>query len=163
SPHEGVIIGCSWVPGRWPGKNGLEFKRVSDRVRFHLPGEFSSLTLMAWVRFDALPHRLNSLMMTHPRAAGGPHWHLSARGRVRRCVEGGGEKGNANYLPHRVFQPFRFGQWTHLAVVYDGDGETVTHYVNGQPVALEATRFDAPLCIRDAELGNWNVGNRKNE
>ena len=82
SPHEGIIIGCSWVPGRWPGKNGLEFKRVSDRVRFHLPGEFSSLTLMAWVRVDALPHRFNSLLMTDGWDEAAPHWHISADGQL---------------------------------------------------------------------------------
>lgn len=36
--HNGVIVGCSWVTGRWPGKQGLEFKQVSDRVRFQVPG-----------------------------------------------------------------------------------------------------------------------------
>src|SRR5439155_7460122 len=60
-PHDGVIVGCSWVTGRWPGIQGLEFKRVSDRVRFRVPGEFDPATLAAWVRVDALPNRTNSL------------------------------------------------------------------------------------------------------
>src|SRR5262249_13654867 len=46
-PHDGAIVGCSWVTGRWPGKRGLEFKSVSDRVRFNVPGTFSSVTLAA--------------------------------------------------------------------------------------------------------------------
>jgi CheY-like chemotaxis protein len=32
-PHDGAIVGCSWATGRWPGKQALEFKQVSDRVR----------------------------------------------------------------------------------------------------------------------------------
>src|SRR5262249_7346381 len=44
-PHDGTVVGCAWATGRWPGKQGLEFKQVSDRVRFHVPGEFDSVTL----------------------------------------------------------------------------------------------------------------------
>jgi hypothetical protein len=62
--HNGTIVGCTWTTGRWPGKRSLEFKQVSDRVRLHVPGEFDALTLMAWVRADALPNRFNALFMT---------------------------------------------------------------------------------------------------
>jgi hypothetical protein len=161
--HDGAIVGCAWVPGRWAGKDALEFKRVSDRVRFHLPGEFRSLTLMAWVRVDALPHRFNSLMMTDGWEAGAPHWHIGDEGHLALGVQGGRGKGGWNYTTHRVFQPYRLGQWTHLAVVYHGDEERVTHHVDGEPVADEPTRFSTPLRIKDAELGNWNLGSRRNE
>src|SRR5262249_22697037 len=39
-PRDGAIVGCTWAAGRWPGKQALEFKRVSDRVRLHVPGEY---------------------------------------------------------------------------------------------------------------------------
>src|SRR5207302_411529 len=61
--HDGVIVGCNWDTGRWPGKRGLEFRQVSDRVRFTVPGELDALTLVTWVRVDSLPNRFNSLMM----------------------------------------------------------------------------------------------------
>jgi hypothetical protein len=162
-PRDGAIVGCTWVGGRWLGKDALEFKRVSDRVRFRLPGEFASITLMAWVRVDSLPHRFNSLMMTDGWLAGAPHWHIGDNGVIALGVQGGRGKGGYNYDSPRVFTPERFGQWTHLAVVYDGDEEQVTHYVNGRAVASEALRFDTPLRIGDAELGNWNLGSRRNE
>jgi hypothetical protein len=162
-PHDGAIVGCSWVQGRWPGKEGLEFKRVSDRVRFQLPGELVSLTLAAWVRVDALPHRFNALMMTDGWYTGAPHWHIGDEGHIALGVQGGRGKGGTNYVTHRVFQPFRLGQWTHLAVVYDGEKERVSHHVDGECVLDEPTRFDTPLRIKDAELGNWNVGTRRNE
>jgi hypothetical protein len=163
APHHGAIIGCAWAPGRWPGKDALEFRRVSDRVRFHLPGEFRSLTMMAWVRVDALPHRFNSLMMTDGWAPGAPHWHISDAGRIALGVQGASGKGGHNYTTYPVFQPFRFGRWAHLAVVYDGDGDRVLHFVDGEKAAEEATRFDTPLRILDAELGNWDLGPRLNE
>src|SRR5262249_55174438 len=65
-PLDGAVVGCAWGNGRWPGKRGLELKRVSDRVRLHIPGEFNAITLAAWVRPDALPNQNNSLFIAHP-------------------------------------------------------------------------------------------------
>jgi hypothetical protein len=155
--HDGAIIGCSWGAGRWPGKDGLEFKRLGDRVRFRVPGEYQSLSLAAWVRVDALPNLHNSLMMTDGWEPGAPHWHIGANGSVRLGVQGRGRKGGANYVTAPIFTPDRLGQWVHLAVVYDRANRRVTHYVDGQSVFRDATRFDLPLCLGNAELGNWNA------
>jgi ferric-dicitrate binding protein FerR (iron transport regulator) len=160
-PHDGSIIGCSWVTGRWPGKQALEFKRVSDRVRLHVPGEFEALTLAAWVRVDALPHRYNALFLTDGWDEGAPHWHVGESGVIALGVHGHNQKGNYNYTTPRVFTPDRLGQWTQLAVVFDRAGRQVTHYVNGKPVKQEPLRVDQPLHLGDAEIGNWNVGERK--
>src|SRR5262249_34933074 len=118
-PHDGAIVGCAWVAGRWRGKQGLEFKRVSDRVRLHVPGEFDSLTLAAWVRVDALPNRFNSLFMTDGWDDGAPHWHISAEGKIALGVQGPNKKKGANYVTAPIFTPERLGEWTHLAVVHD--------------------------------------------
>jgi hypothetical protein len=160
-PHDGAIVGCAWVAGRWAGKQGLEFKRVSDRVRFHLPGEFDALTLAAWVRVDALPNRFNSLMMTDGWEEAAPHWHLGSTGKVELGVQGRkGQKG-VHYLTPVVFTPERLGQWCHLAVVHDRGAGLVTHYVDGQPIRQEALKLDVALRLGDAEIGNWNVGVRR--
>src|SRR5262249_2316754 len=74
--HNGAGVGCWGVGGRWAGRQGLEFKRVSDRVRLHVPGTFDSLTLMAWVRVDGLPNRNNSLLMADGWPEGGLHWQI---------------------------------------------------------------------------------------
>lgn len=155
--HDGTIIGCSWGTGRWPGKDGLDFKRLGDRVRFRVPGEYASLSLAAWVRVDALPNLHNSLMMTDGWEPGAPHWHIGANGSVRLGVQGRGRKSGANYVTAPIFTPDRLGQWVHLAVVYDRANRRVTHYVDGQSVFRDSTRFDLPLHLGDAELGNWNA------
>jgi hypothetical protein len=161
-PRDGAIVGCSWAVGRWAGKQGLEFRRVSDRVRLHVPGEFESLTLMAWARVDALPNRFNSLMMTDGWDEGAPHWHISGEGTVELGVQGPNRKGCVHYYAPDVFTPDRLGQWTHLAVVYDRDGGFVTHYVDGRPVQEEAIKLDIPLRLGDAEIGNWNIASHRN-
>jgi hypothetical protein len=157
-PHDGAIVGCSWVTGRWPGKQGLEFKRVSDRVRLNVPGEFDALTLMAWVRVDALPNVNNSLFMADGWPEGAPHWQIGSTGTLILGVKAPAKTRNPHYHAPDILQPERLGQWTHLAVVYDRDSGQVTHYVDGRPVAQEAMPVNIPLSIGNAEIGNWNVG-----
>jgi hypothetical protein len=160
-PRDGAVVGCQWGDGRWPGKRGLEFKRASDRVRFHVPGEHDALTLMAWVRVDALPNRFNSLMMTDGWEDAAPHWHISAAGELELGVQGRNHKGGAHYYTPQVFTPDRLGRWAHLAVVYDRAEGRVTHYVDGRLIAEEPIKLDVPLHVGDAELGNWDVGPRR--
>ncbi|HZY85457.1 MAG TPA: LamG-like jellyroll fold domain-containing protein [Gemmataceae bacterium] len=160
-PLDGAIVGCTWAVGRWPGKQGLEFKRVSDRVRLHVPGEFDALTLMAWVRVDALPNRFHSLLMTDSWDEAAPHWHISADGKLELGVQGPRRRNGVHYYSPAVFPPDRLGQWTHLAVVHDRDAGLVTHYVDGQPVSQEPIKLDVALRLGNAEVGNWNLAARR--
>jgi hypothetical protein len=161
-PHHGTIVGCSWVTGRWPGKQGLEFRRVSDRVRLHVPGTFESLTLVAWVRVDALPNLNNSLFMTDGWEEGGLHWQIGEAGKLVLGVKAPAGMQNGHYHAFDVFRPERFGQWIQLAVVYDRDQDQVTHYVDGRPAGRSRIQFEVPLAIGNAELGNWNVAAYRN-
>jgi hypothetical protein len=161
-PHDGAIVGCSWVVGRWSGKQGLEFKQVSDRVRFHLPGEFESITLLAWVRVDALPNLNNSLMMCDAWKEGGVHWQIGEDGKLILGVQSSPRGHGAHYHAHGVITAKRLGQWLHLGVVYDRAQGRVTHYVDGNPVVQLPVLFDIPLRVGDAELGNWNIATHRN-
>ncbi len=160
-PHDGAIVGCSWVTGRWPGKQGLEFKRVSDRVRLNVPGEFDSLTLMAWVRVDALPNKFNSLFMTDSWDEAAPHWHISDAGKLELGVQGPRRRNGVHYYSPVVFTPDRLGQWIHLAVVHDRNEQLVSHYVDGRLFHQEALQLDVALRLGNAEIGNWNVAARR--
>src|SRR5262249_22346436 len=144
-PLDGAIVGCAWGAGRWPGKKGLEFKRVSDRVRVHVPGEFASITLAAWVRVDALPNLNNSLFMADGWEEGELHWQIGDNGMLILGVQSSPKGRGAHYHAHDAITPARFGRWVHLAVVYDRDNAQVTHYLDGQLAAQEATQFDIPL------------------
>ena len=161
-PRDGAIVGCSWATGRWPGRRGLEFKRVGDRVRFSVKGEYDSLTLMSWVRFDALPNRNNSLMMSEGWPEGSLHWQVGDSGTIILGVQSSPKGKGAHYHAVQMMTPERFGQWLHLAVVYDKDKGVVTHYMDGRPLAQSDILFDIPLRIGDAELGNWNIATHRN-
>jgi len=161
-PHDGTIVGCTWGTGRWFGKQGLEFKRVSDRVRLQVPGELESLSLAAWVRVERLPNLNNALLLADGWEPGGVHWQIGEAGKLVLGIQGKPKGKGANYHAFGIFTPERFGQWTHLAVVYDRDAGQVTHYVDGQPVSQTPVEFDIPLRIEKAELGNWNIASHRN-
>jgi hypothetical protein len=161
-PHDGAIVGCSRVAGRWPGKPGLEFKRVSDRVRVHVPGEFDSVTLAAWVRVDALPNLNNSLFLADGWDVGEFHWQIGEAGKLVLGVKAPPGTPNGQYHAFDVFTPERLGQWVQLAVVYDRDAGRVTHYVDGRPAGSAPIQFDVTLRVGDAEIGNWNTASYRN-
>jgi Concanavalin A-like lectin/glucanases superfamily/FecR protein len=160
--QDGAIVGCSWTAGRWPGKDALEFKRVSNRVRFHVPGEFNSLTFLTWVCLDSLPNLNNSLMMSDGWKVGAPHWQIGDHGKLILGVQSNPRGKGAHYHAEDAITPKLFGQWIHLAVVYDHQARKVIHYVDGARVAEVPLEFDIPLHIGDAELGNWNLANHRN-
>jgi hypothetical protein len=157
-PHDGAVVGCTWVTGRLPGKHGLEFRQVSDRVRLTVPGKFESVTLATWVRVDALPNQNSSLFMADKWTPGILHWQIGRDGTLILGVRSPVGEANAHYRAKGVFTPDRLGHWTFLAVVYDRAAGRVTHYLDGQPVSRDAILVDQPLHVGTAELGNWSSG-----
>jgi hypothetical protein len=153
---DGTIVGCQWVEGRWPTKQALEFRGVSDRVRLSVPGEFASLTVAAWVRVQGLDRQFNSLFMCDGFDAGTLHWLIRNDGVLGLTVIGPGA-GNYQIVASPPVLPLdQFGMWLHLAVVLDGNAKRVSHYVNGQIVSEKALKIHPPFRIGTAELGNWN-------
>ncbi len=152
---DGAVVGCEWAEGRWPGKRALSFKRSSDRVRFHVPGEFTSLTMATWVRIEGFDRWLSSLMLTDGHQLGEVHWQLTNEGQFILGVKAEAEKS------HNYFSPFclnvdDLGRWRHIACVYDGEAGAVSHFLDGRLVSRDLVDVPTPLRIGDAQLGNWN-------
>ncbi|QDT96779.1 LamG-like jellyroll fold domain-containing protein [Gimesia aquarii] len=152
SSIDGAIVGCQWTSGRWPQKRALEFKRTSDRVRLHVPGEYQSLTFMAWVRIEGFDRWLSSLMLTDGYNPGNPHWQLSDQGEIILGIKEGGGK---NYFSPVVLKPTDLGRWIFLVTVYDHQKKEVIHYLDGLPVSHHRLENPIPLVIGPAEIGNW--------
>lgn len=154
-PSGAAIIGAQWTQGRWPGKGALEFKRINDRVRLRIPGEFDALTLSAWVRAEGFDRWLNSLMLTDGWERGEVHWQINDAGQLILGVSEG-----LNAFSEPVVRPRDLGRWLHLAVTVESgpDGARIVHYLDG--VAVGETVSDRPmptLRIGEAEIGNWQV------
>ncbi|MCD6052234.1 MAG: FecR protein, partial [Verrucomicrobia bacterium] len=159
----GSIVGCSWTEGRWPGKRALQFRSLSDRVRFNVPGMYKQLTLSASVQLHGLNIRQSSLCMSEGIGAGYLHWQILHDGSLCLGVGDGSRRVGTNaepvvwqdYISPVIFTPERFGQWVHLAAVYDLEGNEVRFYLNGEPISRHPISKPVSLTPGLVELGNW--------
>lgn len=167
---DGTIIGAEWVSGRWADKGACNFSRSTDRVRFVAPGEFASLTLMAWVRVDRLPNDFNVLLRADQAVEGTPHWQFDPLGRLRF----GYFTGKSDFFRPdttdktpwdvAVSPPLledRLGQWIHVATVYDSKRAVLEHFLNGAKVTSHPLRYPIPIVIGAAQIGNSVVPSSK--
>jgi hypothetical protein len=161
-PRTGAVVGCEWVTGRWPGKWALEFKRPGDRVRVNVPGEHAALTLMTWVRIDALEHNYTSLLLTDRWRDGSTHWQITQKGElILNIKHSDGHDNRTRTRP--VPELAQSGQWVHLAAVYDDQAGEISQYVNGQRAASFEVAYPTPLRIGPAEIGNWGSASRETD
>jgi hypothetical protein len=159
SVSDATVVGCQRAEGRWREKQSLEFQSVNDRVLLHVPGDFESLTLAAWVRVRGLDRRLNSLFMCDGFEPGTVHWLIRNDGVLGLTLFGPGW-GNFQILASPpVLTLDQFGMWLHLAVVLDGRTRQVVHYVDGVPVSRHTLNQRPPYRLGPAELGNWKALN----
>lgn len=169
SELDGGIVGARVAEGRWPGKTALDFRRVGDRVRFQIPGEFDEMTLFAWVRIDALDRHLSSLFLTDFFDPNEIHWQISNRGALHFATSPMGvedlPKHNRRFYSEPFWDPTMSGRWFFLATTVDRNtngisGKSVTHFINGEPVGFSGgTNMNKPLPrmrIGEADLGNWS-------
>ncbi len=154
----GTIVGGNWTEGRWPGKGALQFRSVSDRVRLNLPGEYRQFTLAAWVQLHGLSTRQSqsSLCMSQGIEAGGIHWQVLHDGSICLGIVASSRPSvTDDYISPVVFTRERFGQWTHLAAVFDMATREVRFYVNGERLSRHAIKGAVVPKPSLAELGNW--------
>jgi hypothetical protein len=157
---DATIVGCANAEGRWPGKDALEFRNLSDRVRVSVPGEHRALTLVTWVRVDRLECLFNSLFMADAFEPGAVHWQIRSNGSLHLGVSGPTNEHAAdyNYDSPKIFTADKLGRWTQLAMVYDGAKRQMTQYMDGQPIGRCPVKQAVTLRIGHGELGNWNPG-----
>ncbi len=152
------MVGCQFNDGRWPGKGAIEFIRPEDRLRLNLPGGFESMTLMAWLRIDSLPDRPQSVVMADGMNTGDVQWYISRWGELGFGVhigKSGDPTGWRYYHSEPLFTPETLGSWVCIASVYDNVADTVTHYLNGQPIGVEKLGVRTLLQLETFEVGNW--------
>jgi len=164
SELDGGIVGARVAEGRWEGKTALDFRREGDRVRFAIPGTFDAVTLMAWVRIDALDRGLNSLFLTDHYGPGEFHWQLSRRGALHFSSSPKGaddlDRHNRRFFSEPFWTPAESGRWFFLATTArSGETGGVTHYIDGDPVAivdgLNRGKPLVPFRIGEADISNW--------
>lgn len=152
--RNGIIIGSSWVSGRWPGKRGLSFSRPSDRVRIDMKGAPKSLSLIAWVKLDSLDQRFSSLLVTD-RLSRGVEWQITRAGALQFGVRKAKQSSDQYISPVALTK--HIGKWTQVAVTLDAETRKVCHYVNGELLSTQPLKSPAVPVIGKAQIGNWNA------
>jgi hypothetical protein len=150
-----AIVGCGREDGRWPGTPAVVFAGPGDRVRLDVPGKFSAVTLLAWVRVDALPGDLHSLVTPDGAEEGTVRWNLGRDGGLRLGIARRSDRPEPDWevvIGPPPATPRTLGRWTLLASTFDG--KTIRHYVDGEMVRSGAAFSPAPLRIGPAEVGN---------
>jgi hypothetical protein len=152
-----MIFGCDWGEGRWPGKAALEFNNIDDRVRLPVPGEFQSLTYLAWLRVDGLPNHWNAIALVDTFKTGETHWQILRNGSLELSVRTeGGKAAWDQLISPPVITRDHFGNWIHVAAVCDGNTGSMVLYLNGRPVASKNMTRSHKLTLGTMELGNWS-------
>ncbi len=160
---EGTIVGAERVAGRWVGKGACNFTRSTDRVRFVAPGDYASLTLMAWVRVDRLPNGFNVLLRADRVVVGTPHWQFDSLGRLRFGFNTASgdffrpdttEKTSWDVAVSPPLLDGRLGEWIHVATVYDSRRAVLEHFMNGEKVTSHPLLHPIPIVIGAAQIGN---------
>lgn len=153
---EGAIVGCRWIEGRFEGKGALEFKRTSDQVRVHLPGEFPSLSLVVWLRIEGFDQWYSSLLLADAYDAGEVHWQITREGLLKLSANGW-----PGYASPPILKPQDLGRWVQLATVFDGQAQEVRHYLDGAKVSTHPVETQGPTMVfGNAEIGNWHSNRR---
>jgi hypothetical protein len=174
---DGQIIGARWSQGRWPGKGALEFRGRGQRVLLGLPGTNATLTLLVWVRVDALPQSASALLATEepehgesetnapatsPASVAGRslRWELRSNGQLGFNLLRGNASGPPEWdtqLAPPLLTPERHGQWLCLAVVHDAQRGELTQFINGVPVSRHKLPPGPPLALAHLSFGNLTL------
>lgn len=160
---DGIVVGCRKGNGHLPQKGSLEFRQVSDRVRFHVPNRLHSFTLLARIRVDGTDRLFSSLLMSDGNEPGGIGWMICKENSptgvpfLRFTVNGRDGAGTAFYDTPPFFTPERLGQWLDLALVADVGRQKVSQYVDGRLVSRLPMKHLSPIKLGRVELGNWNA------
>lgn len=160
---DGSIIRAERSANRWSdAAAALDFTPTGSRVRLDIPGDHKSLTLMCWVKIDSLDRLYNSLFLTDGHELHEPHWQIVNDGRLFFSVRARQEKGSPDkhiaFSPS-IWKPTDAGKWMHIATVFDGSAETITHYVNGEAVSIDQIPEELQpdkVTIGAASIGNWS-------
>lgn len=159
----GEIRGAQWGEGRWPYKQSLRFAssypgdNPSNYVQVDIPGEYSELTLSAWVNIDAFPENrgnLSGLLMTDEwNRQGQLHWQLKGDGRLQ---AGTYHRANAYevYSDESILS-HEFGNWHHVGLVCSLQTSQMTFYLDGRNVGSREIPTNDSILIGAARIGGW--------
>ena len=127
----GKLVGPTFVRGRGPGHQALQFEHPGDHIDLEVDAlsQYDGLTIGVWMKLDRFDHHHAALINSDNYHLGALHFQITRTGHLKSSINGG---------PHytskeRLISP---GKWHHIAVSWDFNSLEGTLYLNGQ--ALES-------------------------
>jgi len=151
------VVGGEVAEGRWPGKKAMGFTRASDRLRLDVPVSLESMTALAWVRVDDLPHHEQSLVRSQSFSPGEFHLYLTAEGALGfdlHAASGLDQMGWRRLRSQPGVMDDKLGAWVLVAFVYSGPTGEAAIYCNGIQAARGLLGGGLPLRLDVFEIGN---------
>jgi hypothetical protein len=157
-----TLTGAERTIGRWPGKAGVEFRGLGDRMGFRVPGSHEALTLLAWLRVDALPNDYNALILPSHYTNGSIHWTMERGGEMRLTMltslqNQSSRNGWNGPVSAPAITGLDFGRWVFLATTYDSVSGDVSHYRDGRLIGRNQFPQRIPVDLGELEFGNWGA------
>jgi non-specific serine/threonine protein kinase/serine/threonine-protein kinase len=167
--NNGTIHGAQWTAGQVGG--ALDFNGSDDYVSLGYIGDFAALTISLWINLDSLPNIFNSLLHNDGWNSGDVHFNILNDGCVRFSVNGSSIRDTKSInekmlkgLPSSfgdqdssyAFTSDDFGEWHHIAAVYDSSKRTIDFYIDGQ-LDVQRSYFSAGrVTVGPLRIGGWN-------
>jgi hypothetical protein len=158
--YDGQLVGgAAWSDGRFPGKRALRFHRPGSAVRIDIPVDCEQITLLAWMKLDAIAEdRPRAILAseTWTGREGSVHWQV-------RKMRGGdcsfdldvsqADRGVVRRSPGRFRVADATGRWGLFAETYDAKTLRSRPYFNADCFAVDS--IDKPVAAR---LGRATIG-----
>jgi Concanavalin A-like lectin/glucanases superfamily len=151
----GEIRNASWVDGRFGGKSALKFAAADSGVFVTLPGKYEQITLIAWVKINAIRNYWNGLFMTNDFSITGQlHLEIKSDAHLAMYVQ-----KNPAAEPIESDEPIPddcLHRWCMIAAVIDRTGQVCSMYVDDMCI-LDQKRMSqiSPIIIGPATIAGW--------
>lgn len=149
SAGDGTIKEAIWTTGRWPGKDALWFDNDSHSVELRIEGDYPSLTIAAWIKFDRFESGSSIILRSSNWNAPGALRFFTSR---NSSLVNGSVGGAIESRPKALTRGIPTGEWLHLATVFDGEASEYRSYLNGNLMMTRKCEESVPIRIGNAKL-----------
>ena len=151
----GKLIGPTFVRGRGPSHQALQFEHPGDHIDLEVDAlsQYDGATVCVWMKLDRFDHHHAALINSDNYDLGAIHFQITKNGHLKSSINGG---------PHytskeRLISP---GKWHQLAVSWDFNNLQGTLYLDGQPLESNNRLEPEPTGLKKEQihLGPCQIG-----
>ncbi|MHC4843977.1 MAG: LamG domain-containing protein, partial [Planctomycetota bacterium] len=171
--YDGIMHG--WVGWFNDGKIGgaIALDSEDGYVEVQHIGTFDAVTLAMWIKVSSIEKQWISILHNDGWSSNDVHYHLIGDGHFRIAVNGSRVESIGEYNQHDprpisadqdssfAFTEDKFGQWHHIAIVYNSQAKTADFYVNGELDVRRRYEEVVPVKLGPLRIGSHDISSRE--